>query len=497
MTIAGDRTSEVDVLIVGAGVSGIGAAARLVRERPGARLAILESREQLGGTWDLHRYPGIRSDTDVTSITFPFEPWTRQTSIVTGQEIWDYLAAAVRTYRIEDRIHYSTRVTAADWDSAASRWLVSTATGQVWRAQWLYLGTGYYDFERPNQPTWPGTEEFTAGGGRVVHPQLWPEDLSYAGQRVVVIGSGATAVTMAPALVRGPGAAAHVTMLQRTPSYVVAQPVVDHLANAIRRVLPGERGHRVVRAKAKATQVAAFEGSRYAPALMRQAFRLAAAAALRSVRAADAAFDPPYAPWAQRLTVAADGDIFTEMRRGRVDVVTDTIERFVAGGIQCASGRSIPADLVVSATGMTLRLLGGIPVRVDGAKVEPGERACYLGVMLDGVPNLGYAMGSLSAAWTLRADEATRAFLRLIDVAAERGAQVATPAYSGTPVTAESTPSMQLASGYVQRALDIIPKQGDHWPWTVDRGLAADVRALRRASMTKDMRFTAALVSRP
>lgn len=487
----------VDVLIVGAGVSGIGAAARLVREHPGTSFEIAEARERLGGTWDLHTYPGIRSDTDVASIAFPFEPWRKQTSIVSGAEIWDYLAGMVAHHHLAARIRFRTRIARADWDADSSRWQVQGTDADgvrlSWQARFLYLCTGFYDYENPHQPSWPGRDEFEAAGGRVVHPQLWPAGLSYTGQQVVVIGSGATAVTMAPALAAGPDAAAHVTMLQRTPSYVVSQPVIDPVANAMRRVLGPERGHRAARAKAKLIQTVAYEGARHAPRVARAALRFAAAASLRSMRLADEAFSPPYAPWAQRLTVAADGDLFAAMRRGAVTVVTDEIEGFEgvpARGIRCRSGRFLASDLVVSATGMTLLSFGGIAVSLGGAPVDPGTRASYLGVMLDGVPNFGYAMGSLSAAWTLRADEATQAFLRLMDAVAERDARVATPTYTGEPVSASSTPAVQLGSGYVRRGDALLPRQGDHWPWTVDAGMAGDVRALRRAMMTDDMTFS-------
>jgi monooxygenase len=470
-----------DVLIVGAGISGIDAAYRLQTEHPQRTYAILEGRDAIGGTWDLFRFPGIRSDSDMFTLGFPFRPWREAAAIADGASIRRYLGETAAEFGIDRRIRFGRRVTAAAWSSPDQRWEVEARTAdggtERYTCDFLFLGTGYYRYDRGYLPDFPGIE---AHRGTVVHPQHWPEDLDCAGKNVVVIGSGATAVTLVPALAeRG----AHVTMLQRSPSYVVALPGTDHLVDRLPRW-----ANRLIRWKNVLVTSAFYELARRAPGVAKRVLRAGLERQIPDHRVIDRDFTPHYQPWDQRLCVVPDGDMFRAMRAGRAEVVTDTIDTFAEGGIRLASGRELPADVVVTATGLQLQVGGGVRITVDGTNVDPGRTVVYRGCLLSGVPNLAICVGYVNASWTLRADLTARYVCRLLAHMDARGYRSATPEYHGAAVT---RPLIDLTSGYVRRAADVLPKQGRSAPWVLRQSYLADLLSTRFGDVTRDMVFTA------
>jgi len=487
-TAARDLASEhVDVLIVGAGLSGIGAAYRLQQQCPGRSYAVLEAREAVGGTWDLFRYPGVRSDSDIFTLSYPFRPWRDAKSLADGASIRNYIERTATEEGIREHIRFRTKVVDASWSSAEALWSVRTVVGEdavprTLTCSFLYVCAGYYDYDHGFQPDFAGVEDF---GGRVVHPQFWPEDLDVAGKRVVVIGSGATAVTLVPALA---GRAATVTMLQRTPSYVSALPAVDQVADTLRRHLPAGLAHTLIRAKNIGITQAFYQFCRRRPELAKRLLRKGLLQHLDDPAYLEEHFTPPYDPWDQRLCVTPEGDLLQAVAAGRADVVTDTIDRFVGPGIRLSSGRTLEADVVVSATGLSLLPIGGMTLTVDGVPVALGERFAYRGMMLSGVPNLAFCVGYTNASWTLRADLVSQYVCRLLNHMADHdiayGAPVAPPAETARPL-------LDLTSGYVQRAIDRFPKQGRHDPWTVRQNYVVDRVAMPRADVRRDMTFVA------
>jgi monooxygenase len=479
---------HVDVLIVGAGLSGIGAAWRLRRERPGTSFTILEGRSAIGGTWDLFRYPGVRSDSDMFTLSYPFRPWRGEQSIASGESIRRYIQETAAEDGIAERIRFRTKVLAAAWSSAEARWTVrtevtddaGTTTARTYTCDFLYACTGYYDYEHGFQPAFPGLADFA---GQLVHPQFWPQDLDPAGKRVVVIGSGATAVTLVPALA---GTAAHVTMLQRSPSYLTALPERDRFADVARRRLAPGVAHRVVRAKNVAMTSLFYQLSRRRPAMVKKMLRTTAVKMLGDPAYVDAHFTPTYDPWDQRLCLAPDGDFYRAISGGGASVVTDTIDRFVEDGIRLSSGEVLEADVVVSATGLELLALGGLELTVDGERVEPGDTITYRGVMLGGVPNMAFSVGYTNASWTLRSDLCARYVCRLLAHMEEHGYDSATPELSAVRAT---RPLLDLTSGYVQRGAARFPKQGDREPWKVRQNYPAELLSMSRADVTRDMVF--------
>jgi monooxygenase len=468
-----------DVLIIGAGLSGIGAAWRLQRERPGTTYAVLEARDAIGGTWDLFRYPGVRSDSDMFTLSYPFRPWQGSKSLASGAEILAYLRAMADDGDITPHIRLGSWVVAADF--SAGRWTVRLAGGETMTCDFLYACAGYYDYARGHQPDFPGLDDFA---GRFVHPQFWPADLDYAGRRVVVIGSGATAVTLVPAMAE---TAEHVTMLQRSPSYLAVLPERDAVADLLRRRLPAGIAHRLARVKNILFTQGFYQLSRHRPEVAKALLRRMAVGELGDPASVDAHFTPAYQPWDQRLCVVPDGDLFRAVRSGRASVATDQIDRFVPGGIRLRSGTTLAADIVVSATGLRLLPLGGIAVSVDGQVVEAGRTVAYRGVMVSGVPNLAYCMGYTNAAWTLRADLSHRYVCRLLSYLDKHGYASATPrARPGN-----RRPLLDLSSGYVRRALELFPQQGDRAPWIVRQNYLLDVLTSPRADLRRDMTFTA------
>ena len=466
-------SKHVDVLIVGAGISGVGAACRLKQRCPGKSFVILESRKRIGGTWDLFRYPGVRSDSDMYTLGFPFRPWHSTQAIVNGGDIRQYVEDTAREFGALDRIRFSTQVTAASWSSESRRWAVETNHG-AFTARFLYLASGYYDYGAGHRPQWPGEADFK---GRIVHPQFWPEDLDYSGKRVAVIGSGATAVTLVPAMA---DQAASVTMVQRSPSYIVAAPARDSMA----RWLPAA----LVRWKHILLTIFLFGRARKRPERVAEYIRDKAREALPAGYPVERDFSPRYAPWDQRLCLIPDGDLFTAMSSGNVTIATGEIERFVPEGIKLKNGETIPADVVVTATGLNMRLLGGIELKVDGEPIQASDHIIYKGMMLSGVPNLFVSFGYTNASWTLRSDLTARAVCRLLNRMDAKGQEVCV---ARAPKTLERRSIMDLNSGYVQRSASILPGQGDRQPWRVPQHYLKDAVAMAFRPIDEGLEFDA------
>ncbi len=469
--------ATLDVLIVGAGLSGIGAACHIRQALPELQVAIVEARHDLGGTWDLFRYPGVRSDSDMYTLGYRFRPWTGSRSIADGAAILAYLRETAASSGVDRLIRYGHRVLGAAWSSADACWTVrldrdsaSSPEPVELRARFLYCCTGYFSYDAGHRPAFDGEADFR---GRVVHPQFWPADLDCSGRRIVVIGSGATAVTLVPALA---ATAAHVTMLQRSPSYLMSLPANDGLAGWLQRVLPASPASTLVRWKNLAVGGAFYRAARRWPgAVGRLLIGLAAKQSGASTEALRH-FSPRYGPWDQRLCVVPDGDLFEALRDGRASIVTDSVDRFTSGGIRTASGTELEADIVVVATGLEILPLGGIDVTVDGTAVRPGDTMVYKGALLAGVPNLALAFGYANASWTLRADLTAAWVCRLLRHMARRGARVAiAEADAGVP----QRPFLTLTSGYVRRADTLLPRQGTRGPWRLRQSYVQDAAAMR------------------
>ena len=437
-----------DVLIIGAGISGIGAAYRIHERNPQLSYMLLERRARIGGTWDLFRYPGIRSDSDIFTLSLPFEPWTRPENVADGGDIRDYLTDAARHHGIDQHIRFDTHVISAEWDSSTDTWTLHTtlADGEVklYRGRFLFFGTGYYDYDKPYLPEFPGMQDFA---GDVVHPQFWPESLDYAGKRVVVIGSGATAISLVPELAK---TAAHVTMLQRSPTYMMSMARIDPMVTAIRKVLPRRLSHSVVRARNAAFSVLSYFFMRAAPKFGRWLIRNRTIAALPAGYDVDLHFKPRYDPWDQRMCLVLDRDLFDHIGEGSAEVVTDVIDHVDATGIVLTSGKRIDADVIVTATGLQLQALGGISIVVDGREVNPTDRFVYKEHLLEDVPNMAWCIGYTNASWTLRADMTARAVAKLLAYMDSRGYTHAYPHLGGRPM--EEKPTFDLKAGYIQRA---------------------------------------------
>ncbi len=482
-------SDHVDVLIVGAGLSGVGAACHLRRDCPDKTYAVLEARDAIGGTWDLFRYPGIRSDSDMFTLGYSFKPWTDPKAIADGPSIREYVRETAREYGVTEHIRFQHRVVRADWDSRTARWTVHAHRGDTGEdvtltCSFLHTCSGYYRYDEGHTPDFPGVERFT---GRVVHPQHWPEDLDHTGARVVVIGSGATAVTLVPALAER---AAHVTMLQRSPTYVLSLPSRDALAGALRRVLPDRAVYPVVRWKNVLLATANYQLSRRAPNLVRRLLRRAARGRLPAGYDVDRHFSPRYDPWDQRLCVVPDGDLFTAIRRGRAAVVTGTLATFTETGLRLDSGEELAADVVVTATGLNLLALGGATLTVDGEPVDLAGTVAYKGMMLSGVPNFAMTIGYTNASWTLKADLVAGYVCRLLTHLDRTGAQVVTPV---PPPDGERRPLIDLTAGYVLRSLGTLPRQGARAPWRLHQNYPRDVLLMRYGRLTDEgVRFSRA-----
>ena len=475
---------HVDVLILGAGLSGVGAACHLEAERPGTTYAILEARDAMGGTWDLFRYPGVRSDSDMFTLGYSFEPWVEAEAIADGPAILAYIRATARTHGVEDKVAYHRRAVSASWSTVDARWTVEvehtdTGVSEQMTCGFLWGNTGYYRYDEGYRPEFAGEESFA---GTIVHPQHWPENLDWADTRVVVIGSGATAVTLVPALAER---AAHVTMLQRSPTYVVSRPATDRFADSMRRYLPAPAAHWIVRWKNVLLTMLSFQMSRKAPALVKKGIRKGVVEALPSGYDVDTHFTPRYDPWDQRLCLVPDGDLFQVLSDGRAEVVTATIDRFTEHGIQLTSGAEIEADIVVTATGLNMLLLGGVSLEVDGAPISLGDTVAYKGIMLCGVPNLATTFGYTNASWTLKADLTAQYVCRLLATMEQRGMRQCTPSAPDPSLPTE--PFIDFSSGYVSRAAAGLPKQGATTPWRLHQNYLRDTWLLRHGPVDDHM----------
>lgn len=475
---------HVDVLIIGAGLSGIDVACHLEKERTGRSYAILERRTAVGGTWDLFRYPGIRSDSDMYSFGYGFRPWRGTKMLADGASIRRYIQETADEYGVTPHIRFGRRMVSASWSSADNRWTVRARAEQsgdeeVWTADFLVGCTGYYDYDTGHRPIFAGEEKF---GGRIVHPQHWPPDLDYRGKRVVVIGSGATAITLIPSLV---DEAEHVTMLQRSPTYIVSIPADDPVAVGLVNIkAPAELTYRLGRARNIAVQQGSYQLSRRRPKFARRLF-------LNWVRRALGPnidmrhFTPDYAPWDQRLCVVPDGDLFKALRRGDASVVTGRIDTFTETGIRVASGEEIPADIVVTATGLTIQILGGATVDIDGEPVRTRERVMYKGALIDGIPNAMMVLGYTNASWTLKADLAAEYFCRVLNLMRDKGFTRFVVHARDHDRSTESVMGGALTSGYIKRGDSVMPRQGTGGPWKVVNSYFRD-RAYLRNSPIED-----------
>ena len=475
------EATHVDVLIVGAGISGIDAAYRLKTLCADRSWVILEARERVGGTWDLFRYPGVRSDSDIFTLGFPFRPWPSDKSIVEGPAIRDYVEDTAREFGIFERIRFGHHVRRADWSTAEARWTVEVEHGETVRrftCSFLFACSGYYDYATGYRPEWPGEQDFR---GRIVHPQSWPDDLDVAGKRVAVIGSGATAVTLVPALAE---TAAHVTMVQRTPSYIVARPSRDLIARLLQRLLPPRAAHAATRWKNALLTIFFYSQSRRRPEKFAAWIKTQQLKQLPADYPVERDFSPPYKPWDQRLCLVPDGDLFAAMRSGKVSIATGAVKRFSANGLRLETGEDVAADIVVTATGLVVRILGGIAVSLDGKPVKPSERLIWKGMMLSGVPNLFFTFGYANASWTLRSDITARLACRLLNRMRSRGISVCAPR---EPADIERRPVIDFSSGYVKRAEGLLPRQGASDPWLVRQNYVLDRIAMRLTRLDADL----------
>ncbi len=465
-----------DVLIVGAGLSGVGAGHHLQANCPGRSYAILEARDSIGGTWDLFRYPGIRSDSDMYTLGYSFRPWRDAKAIADGPSILSYVRDTAREEGIEQKIRFRHRVVRAEWSSADARWTVEverTDTHETVHLScgFLFMCSGYYRYDEGYTPDFAGTERFA---GRIVHPQHWSDDLDYAGKRVVVIGSGATAVTLVPAMARS---AAHVTMLQRSPSYVLALPEQDAIANWLRGLVPSRLAYSIVRWKNVLITMLVFQLSRRRPGVIKNLIRKGVEKQLPPGYDIDRHFKPRYNPWDQRMCLVPDGDLFEAISAGRASVVTDGIDTFTETGLKLASGAELEADLIVTATGLNMLLLGGTQIAVDGRDVDLSKTMSYKGMMLSGIPNMAMALGYTNASWTLKCDLTCEYVCRVLNHMAAHDYDQCTPENRDPSITEQ--PLIDFSSGYIQRSIDKFPKQGSRTPWRLYQNYALDILSLR------------------
>ncbi len=469
-------TEHVDVLIVGAGLSGIGAAYYLQTRCPNKRYVILEGRDTIGGTWSLFRYPGVRSDSDMYTLGYSFRPWHDPKAIADGPAILAYIKETAQAYGIDRHIRFNHCVRHAEWSSTDARWNVEVERGPDREpvrltCSFLYMCSGYYDYDHGYMPAWPGVEQFA---GRLVHPQHWPQDLNYAGKRAVVIGSGATAVTLVPAMAQQ---AAHVTMLQRSPTYIVTQPAEDNTADWLRRHLPCHLAYDIVRWKNVLLSVAYYNLLRWQPARMKRNLIDLVRAQLGSAYDVDTHFTPSYNPWDQRLCVAPDGDLFAAIKAGTVSVVTDHIDTFTPNGIRLCSGAELEADIIVTATGLVMKLMGGMQLEVDGRPIDLAQTMSYKGMMFSDVPNLAGAIGYTNASWTLKCELVSQYVCRLLKFMDHWGYVQCTPRKTDPSIAEE--PIVNFTSGYVQRALPSLPHQGSRRPWKLYQNYLLDLITFR------------------
>jgi monooxygenase len=472
-------TEFVDVVIVGAGISGISAAWHLQDRCPGKSYVVLERRQNLGGTWDLFTYPGIRSDSDMFTLGFRFKPWTSEKAIADGSDILAYLKETVAESGIDKHIRYGQNVVAADWSDADNRWTIRVdRDGEEVEisARYLMACSGYYNYDEPFAPEFAGSDDF---GGTIIHPQHWPAELDYAGKRIVVIGSGATAVTLIPALAEG--GAGHVTMLQRSPTYIATLPQVDAFAMRAHQYLPAAPAYTLSRWKAILQNMTQYQLARRFPNLFKKALRTMVERRLPDGYDIETHFTPKYQPWDQRVCVAPNGDLFKAIRAGKADVETGTIERFTETGIQLASGQHLDADIIITATGLNLQLFGGATVSRNGQTIELNDTMAYKGMLLTDMPNMAFTIGYTNASWTLKADLVSEFFCRVINYMDEHSYDRVEPRHPGNSV--DERPLMEFTPGYVLRALDYLPKAGSRSPWRLKQNYLLDLQLIRRGKV--------------
>ena len=466
-------------MIVGAGLSGIGAAAHLQMDCPGESFAILEGRAALGGTWDLFRYPGVRSDSDMFTLGYRFRPWTDPKAIADGPSILEYIRDTAKEFGIDEKIRYEHRVVQAVWSTNEALWTVETAVGEEkskvrLTCNFLYLCTGYYDYDKGYTPEFAGMEQFQ---GNIVHPQKWTDDIDYNGKKVVVIGSGATAVTLVPALATQ---AAHVTMLQRSPTYIVSRPAEDKIANFLRSILPNRAAYAITRWKNVLLGMFFYNLSRKRPSVMKELIAKGVKKNLGEEVAAEH-FTPVYNPWDQRLCLIPDADLFHSIKDGKATVVTDHIETFTPNGIQLKSGEHLDADIIVTATGLVMKIMAGMNLVVDGETVDMSKKFAYKGMMFSDVPNLASALGYTNASWTLKCDLTAQYICRMLKFMDENGYAICTPRLNDP--TVEPIPVVDFNSGYIQRAIKTLPSQGSKHPWRLHQNYVKDLRMLRYGNL--------------
>jgi monooxygenase len=470
---------HLDVLIVGAGISGISGAYYLSTQCPTKKIAIFEGRDTLGGTWDLFRYPGIRSDSDMYTLGFAFKPWTSDKAIADAPSIMTYLNETVDQFNLRKLIHYHHRVTNASWDSKTGRWTVTytqgpNATPRTLTCGFLYMCSGYYNYAKGHRPAFAGEADFK---GDIVHPQFWPDQYDYSGKKVVVIGSGATAVTLVPAMTTGTGAAAHVTMLQRSPTYVVSAPGTDVFANWLRNNMPKGFAYGFIRWRNVIRQMIFYTLAQKRPEKVKQQILDLMVPDLPEGFDIATHFTPSYKPWDQRICLVPDADLFVAIKQGKADIATDHIDHFDATGIALKSGQHLDADIIVTATGIELQLLSGLQVTVDGQAINFADTFSYKGMMYSGVPNMASAFGYTNASWTLKADLTAEYVCRLIKHMDHSGTRECRPALHGKHLA--PAPWLNFTSGYVTRAMANWPKQGEVAPWKVHQNYALDLMAFR------------------
>jgi cation diffusion facilitator CzcD-associated flavoprotein CzcO len=482
-------SEHVEVVVVGAGISGIGAGYHLQTMCPDRSYVILEGRDDIGGTWDLFRYPGVRSDSDMHTLGYRFKPWTAAKAIADGPSILAYLRETVAEYGIDRHIRFGHRVRRAEWSSDDATWTVeATHDGEpvTFTCNYLFMCSGYYSYTQPYDAEIPGVGRFQ---GQLVHPQFWPEDLDYAGKRVVVIGSGATAMTLVPAMAADAG---HVTMLQRSPTYVVSRPAEDVIANGLRRVLPDKAAYAVTRRKNVALQQFFYNRTRSQPEKVKGQLLGLVRKNLGEDYDIATHFTPRYNPWDQRLCLIPDGDLYEAINAGQVDVVTDTIETITERGVLLTSGRELEADVIVTATGLQLVTLGEVDFVVDGEPVDFSQTWTYKGFAYSDVPNLASSFGYINASWTLRADLTCEYVCRLLNHMDATGTRQATPRLRPSDRDMPERPWIEgFSSGYVQRVLHLMPKQGDREPWINPQSYKRDRKMFRKGPVADGvMQFT-------
>ncbi|WP_253259319.1 alpha/beta fold hydrolase [Subtercola boreus] len=501
-------TEHVDVLIVGAGLSGIGAASHLKRRMPGTTFAILESRSAVGGTWDLFRYPGIRSDSDMYTLGYSFRPWTDAKAIADGDSIREYITATIHDEGLRPNIRLNTRVLSAAFSSETALWTVTAVRTSAaeyvqgdsgggdeetltFTCSFLSVCSGYYRYDEGYTPALPGADTFE---GRIVHPQHWPTDLDHADKRVVVIGSGATAVTLVPSLAK---TAAQVTMLQRSPTYIAAVPSKDRTADRLRRRLPAQLAYNAVRAKNIGYSMFTYQLSRRRPETMKKLLRTSAVAKLPAGFDVDTHLAPSYNPWDQRLCAIPDGDLYRAISRGNADMVTDGIAEITATGIRLDSGKTLDADIIVTATGLNLLVIGGMTLSVDGRTIDVSKKLSYKGMMLAGVPNFSLTIGYTNASWTLKADLVAEYVVRLLKHMHRHGYQTVTPDAPASVLRGTLVPLIDLQAGYVLRNAASLPRQGEKSPWRLHQNYLRDFRLFRLGRISDGVRFGRRRTSTP